>query len=179
MRGDYFDMTRRAQRLYTQLLEPLCAAHSVSRSELDVLLFLHNNPEFDRAADIVAHRGMVKSQVSASVANLEERGLLVRRADAEDRRTVHLSLTETAAEIARAGQALQREFFAGLFAGIPQEELLAWERLIQNINFDDYESRNYFDIQLRKCGLFTRLEEMGIQDGDTVDIYDFVFEYQR
>ena len=53
------------------------------------------------------------------------------------------------------------------------------ERLITNINFDDYESRNYFDLQLRKCGLFARLEEMGIQDGDTVDIYDFVFEYQR
>ena len=53
------------------------------------------------------------------------------------------------------------------------------ERLIQNINFDDYESRNYFDTQLHKCGLFARLEEMGIQDGDTVDIYDFVFEYQR
>jgi len=53
------------------------------------------------------------------------------------------------------------------------------ERLIMNINFDDFESRNYFDLQLRKCGLFSRLEEMGIQDGDTVDIYDFVFEYQR
>ena len=53
------------------------------------------------------------------------------------------------------------------------------ERLIVNINFDDYESRNYFDMQLHKCGLFKRLEEMGIQDGDTVDIYDFVFEYQR
>ena len=25
----------------------------------------------------------------------------------------------------------------------------------------------------------TRLEEMGIQDGDTVDIYDIEFEYQR
>ena len=53
------------------------------------------------------------------------------------------------------------------------------ERLITNINFDDYESRNYFDLQLRKCGLFSRLEEMGIQDGDTVDIYDFQFDYQR
>ena len=56
----------------------------------------------------------------------------------------------------------------------------AWlERMVQNINFDDYESRNHFDMQLRKCGLFARLEEMGIQDGDTVDIYDFEFEYQR
>ena len=53
------------------------------------------------------------------------------------------------------------------------------ERLVMNINFDDYESRNYFDLQLRKCGLFARLEEMGIQDGDTVDIYDIEFEYQR
>ena len=56
----------------------------------------------------------------------------------------------------------------------------AWlERLVMNINFDDYESRNFFDLQLRKCGLFARLEEMGIQDGDTVDIYDIEFEYQR
>lgn len=53
------------------------------------------------------------------------------------------------------------------------------ERLVQNINFEDYESRNYFDQQLRKVGLFARLEEMGIADGDTVDIYDFEFEYQR
>jgi len=53
------------------------------------------------------------------------------------------------------------------------------ERLVENINFDDYEARNYFDQQLRKCGLFARLEEMGIQDGDTVDIYDIEFEYQK
>ena len=53
------------------------------------------------------------------------------------------------------------------------------ERLVMDINFDDYESRNYFDIQLRKSGLFTRLEEMGIQDGDVVNIYDLEFEYQR
>ncbi len=53
------------------------------------------------------------------------------------------------------------------------------ERLIDNINFNDYESRNYFDQQLRKCGLFARLEEMGIQDGDTVNIYDIEFDYRQ
>ena len=53
------------------------------------------------------------------------------------------------------------------------------ERLLDSINFDDYESRNYFDLQLRKYGIFKRLEEMGIQDGDVVDIYDMQFEYQR
>ena len=53
------------------------------------------------------------------------------------------------------------------------------EHLIVDIDFDDYEARNYFDLILRRCGLFQRLEDMGIQDGDTVDIYDFEFEYQR
>ena len=52
------------------------------------------------------------------------------------------------------------------------------ERLIADINFDDYESRMYFDRQLRKSGLFERLEEMGIQKGDTVSIYDFEFDYE-
>lgn len=52
------------------------------------------------------------------------------------------------------------------------------EQLIMDINFADYESRMYFDRQLRKSGLFTRLEEMGIEDGDTVSIYDFEFDYE-
>ena len=52
------------------------------------------------------------------------------------------------------------------------------ERLIADINFDDYESRMYFDRQLRKCGLFDRLEEMGIEKGDTVSIYDIEFDYE-
>ena len=53
------------------------------------------------------------------------------------------------------------------------------ERMVNNINFDDYESRNYFDQLLRKSGLFKRLEEMGIQDGDVVSIDDLEFEYQK
>ena len=53
------------------------------------------------------------------------------------------------------------------------------QQLINDINFGDYESRMYFDRQLRKSGLFERLEELGIEDGDTVSIYDFEFDYER
>ncbi len=52
-------------------------------------------------------------------------------------------------------------------------------RLIADINFDDYESRMYFDRQLRRCGLFDRLESMGIHDGDTVCLDEFEFTYER
>lgn len=52
-------------------------------------------------------------------------------------------------------------------------------RLISNVNFSDVESRNWFEKMLQKSGLYDRLEEMGIQDGDPVSIYDYEFEYIR
>ena len=53
------------------------------------------------------------------------------------------------------------------------------QRLMGNVNFNDYESRMWFEKALRDSGLYERLEEMGIQDGDTVSLYDFEFEYQK
>ena len=52
------------------------------------------------------------------------------------------------------------------------------QRLISTINFGDYESRMYFDRVLRQSGIFDRLETMGVQEGDTVSIYDLDFEYR-
>ena len=53
------------------------------------------------------------------------------------------------------------------------------QRLMSNVNFGDYESRNWFDRQLRESGLFDKLESMGIRDGDIVSLYDLEFEYQK
>ena len=52
------------------------------------------------------------------------------------------------------------------------------QRLMANVNFDDYESRMWFDKALRESGLYRQLEERGIQDGDTVSLDGYEFEYQ-
>ena len=52
------------------------------------------------------------------------------------------------------------------------------QRLMANVNFDDYESRMWFDKALRESGLYQQLEERGIQDGDTVSLDGYEFEYQ-
>ncbi len=52
--------------------------------------------------------------------------------------------------------------------------------LIQALGFvdmDDYESLQYFQRVLRQSGIIDRLEAMGIQEGDTVSILNFEFEY--
>ena len=49
--------------------------------------------------------------------------------------------------------------------------------LMGQINFDDYESLNFFQNVLKKSGVFEALEAKGCKDGDTVSIYDFEFVY--
>ena len=51
------------------------------------------------------------------------------------------------------------------------------ERLVQNVNFSDHESRMFFERVLRNAGVYKRLEGMGIKEGDTVSIYNLEFEY--
>lgn len=56
----------------------------------------------------------------------------------------------------------------------------AWvKNLAASINMTDEESSRYFQMQLKKKGLFAKLREMGIQDDDTVRIYDFEFDYME
>ena len=51
--------------------------------------------------------------------------------------------------------------------------------ILRTANMDDYSSLQYFQNVLRTSGIIDKLEEMGIEDGDTVSIFDFEFEYLR
>lgn len=130
----YLDNIQQCKKRYALRLEPLCRKHDLTRNELDVMLFLANNPGFDRAADIVAIRGIAKSHVSLSVNNLEKRGLLVRRFEESDRRAAHLKLTEPALAIAEEGRALQQAFFRQIFAGLSVEELELWGNVLEKVS---------------------------------------------
>jgi len=120
---NYFDIMARAQKGYARLLEPICKKWNLTRNELDVMLFLANNPEYDRAVDIVNNRGLSKSHVSLSITNLEKCGLLERTEDPTDRRTVHLRLLPAAREITDAGRMAQKRFFSYLHQGVTQEQI--------------------------------------------------------
>lgn len=130
---NYFDMMATAKKSYSRILEPVCRKYGLTRNELDVLLFLHNNPDYDRAADIVSRRGLAKSHVSLSVSTLEEKGLLRRGTDANDRRTVHLLLTEPGSGIAEEARTQQQSYFARLHEGITEEEFAVWAGITEKV----------------------------------------------
>ena len=139
--SSYFDILNKTKKMYGRQLEPVCKKWNLTRSEVDVLLFLYNNPQYDRAVDIVTHRGMTKSHVSLSVTSLEERRLLQRQFSSEDRRTAHLRLTEAGTGIAGEAKLAQKAFLDNLYAGISEEEMAFMEALTQKVvkNIQDFD----------------------------------------
>lgn len=51
--------------------------------------------------------------------------------------------------------------------------------LVGQVNFENYESLEFFQRVLRRSGVFDELEARGCVDGDTVCIYDFEFDYVK
>lgn len=131
---NFFDILNHAKKVYGRMLEPICKKWNLTRNELDVMLFLANQPGLDRAVDIVNHRGLSKSHVSASITDLESRGMLIRTQDPFDRRTVHLSLTEKTQEIIEAGHQAQQCFFRKLYQGVDPEQFAMLEKLTQKVS---------------------------------------------
>ena len=52
-------------------------------------------------------------------------------------------------------------------------------QVMRGIDFDDYESLNYFQRVLTNGGVIDALKEKGCSDGDTVSIYDVEFEFKE
>ena len=70
------------ERKYNQYRKKVMVRYDLSAAEVDVLLFLANNSQFDLAVDIVRVRKMQKSHVSLAVNKLCEKGYIQKETDA-------------------------------------------------------------------------------------------------
>lgn len=52
-------------------------------------------------------------------------------------------------------------------------------KLVGSTNFNNYESLQYFQRSIKKNGVVEALENMGINEGDTVKMYDLEFEFVK
>ena len=126
--ADHLQVFAGAKILYSACLGPVCRKYGLNRTELDILLFLANNPQYDTAADICAVRSLAKSHVSTSVRTLERAGLLEKYQLPADRRAAHLRVLPAADAVIAGGRAAQERFHCVVTAGLTPEELRAFER---------------------------------------------------
>ena len=124
--------------LYSKCVEGVCVKHSITRMELDILLFLANNPCFDTATDIIEVRYLSKSQVSSSIKLLEQYGYLRKEYLESNRKTAHLRICKEAMDIIHDGQAAQEKFISIMLDGFSQEEINSMkqynDQILRNIN---------------------------------------------
>lgn len=101
---------------------------SLSAAEVDVLMFLANNPEYNTAAQVSKIRMIPKSHVSLAVNSLSEKGLLIRKSG-ENRKSVCLVPSESAAPVIAFGREMQDAFQETLFFGFSAEEKATFDAL--------------------------------------------------
>ena len=108
--------------LYDQTLDPVAQRWGLTRMELDLLLFLHNNPAHNTAAEAVRLRQWTKSHVSAAVHALQDRGLLTATHPDGNRKTLLLAPLPAAGDIISQGVAAQQSFYRAMHRDFTREE---------------------------------------------------------
>lgn len=139
----FWDSLLAFKKRYDQALDPVAQDCGLTRMELDLLLFLHNNPEHNTAAEAVRLRRWSKSHVSSAAHALEEKGLLASGHPPGNRKTLRLTPLPAAGDIIRRGRQAQNRFAAALNRGVTPEELRLMAQIAQKIarNLRDYEEK--------------------------------------
>lgn len=119
----FWQAVKEFESAYGICRKAVMAHYELSAIEVDVLLFLANNKQFDTASDISAMRKIPKSHVSLAVNRLFMKGYLKKDPDISNKKKVHLTITERAVEIVRYGIERQKEFTNVLLNGFSEDEL--------------------------------------------------------
>ena len=125
---------RRIVKLHDSMLKDVCEEYNLTLIEGKIISFLYNNPEKDTAADIVELRMLSKGNVSQAVESLIQKSLIRRSQDKNDRRKIHLYLTEKAEPVTSSIVLMRKEFNKEVFFGISQEELDLFHKINDKIN---------------------------------------------
>ena len=126
---DSYYYFRLGLNLYEKVTLSVREKYGLSYMEFVVLLFIANNSEYKKASDIVEILGIAKSHVSETLNTLEEKGLVERKRDTQDKRSSILEVMERAKDIIEEGKRAQKEYHDLVFGSLSDDELKELGRL--------------------------------------------------
>lgn len=104
----FWDKHKTITNYYELLSGEVCDRYGLTQMEYDILMFLHNNPQFNTAAEIVKVRKSTKSHVSTSLKSLENNGLIRRIQSENNKKHIEIILLDKAEIIVEAGLNMQK-----------------------------------------------------------------------
>ena len=118
----FWDQHKTITSYYEMLTRNVCDKYQLTQMEYDILMFLHNNPQHNTAADIVKVRKSTKSHVSTSLKDLEGKGMVERIQSVDNKKHGEIVLLEMADRVIEEGLKTQREFAKNVLHGLTEEE---------------------------------------------------------
>ena len=129
----FWDKHKTITTYYELLSGEVCDRYGLTQMEYDILMFLHNNPQYNTAAEIVKIRKSTKSHVSTTLKNLESKGLVERIQSKDNKKRIEIALLDQAEIIIEAGLNTQKEFAHNVLRGLTEEETRLCIRVIDKI----------------------------------------------
>lgn len=124
--------------LYEDITKPVCEKYDLTQMEYDIVMFLHNNPQYKTASDIVKMRRLTKSHVSVGIKLLEEKGYISKSYADGNKKSLILNLSGKSKGLIEEGVKAQNSFGETLFKGFTDSEMELcremFSRMCENAN---------------------------------------------
>ena len=136
----FWDKHKTIKSYYELLSGEVCDRYGLTQMEYDILMFLHNNPQQNTAAEIVKIRKSTKSHVSTSLKKLENKGLVEKIQSENNKKHIEIVLLDKAKLIVEAGTNVQKQFAQTVLSGLTVEEKQMCIRIFDKIcnNAEEY-----------------------------------------
>mgnify|MGYP004662569489 FL=1 len=129
----FWDKHKTITSYYELLSGEVCDRYGLTQMEYDILMFLHNNPQQNTAAEIVKIRKSTKSHVSTSLKKLENKGLVEKIQSKNNKKHIEIILLDQAKLIVEAGTDVQKQFAQTVLSGLTVEEKQMCIRIFDKI----------------------------------------------
>lgn len=128
---------QKIKKYYEKMYSKVRKSYNLTQNEIDVLIFLKRHPDMDTAGEIACGQSLSRSLVCKSVESLLDNQYLIAAEDREDRRYLHLKLTERAEALLRELLQVREDFWSILKHNITREEmdifLRVFDQMEQNL----------------------------------------------
>lgn len=118
---------------YHRLMDRRMTAEGASLAQTKLLMFLHNQDQPARAADIAEFFGQAPRTVTGALDVLERDGMLQRQPDPHDRRAKRLSLTDSGRAAMQATEPMRRAMIDQIFGALDADERQQLESIIDKL----------------------------------------------
>jgi len=122
------------QKLYNRRIEALREEYDLRKIDIDILYFLYKSGEHNTSKDISNLNLFNKGHISQSVDRMVKQQLIYTVQDEEDRRCMHLMLTEKAIRIIEQATELRKQMYNIILNGVTEEERKVLLQVSRKVN---------------------------------------------